>query len=280
MTGSGQIRGRARTGLRAALLAVLVCLPAAGASAQDAPEAPTLRALALKDRDSVGSCREAALHVAETSGVPAALLIAIARNETAKRTAGGVSLTAWPWTLHAQGTGYHFDEKADAVATLRRLHAEGVRSVDVGCMQINLFHHPDAFASAEEALDPVANVAYGAAYLARLKDRYGSWRAAIQRYHSADPDRFIPYEARVSALLSEERSHLSACASGPAGEAPVTVAGLACLRNPVLKAALRQGSPGGPADAGARTEAPITLAAAPAGRPLLRLVSLDPTNSL
>ena len=34
----------------------------------------------------------------------------------------------------------------------------GVSSVDAGCTQINLRHHPAAFAYLKEAFDPVANV--------------------------------------------------------------------------------------------------------------------------
>ena len=40
--------------------------------------------------------------------------------------------------------------------------AQGARSIDVGCMQVNLLHHADAFASLEQAFDPVANARYAA----------------------------------------------------------------------------------------------------------------------
>ena len=38
-------------------------------------------------------------------------------------------------------------------------------------MQINLMHHPDAFASLDEAFEPGRNVAYGAKFLGRSAAR-------------------------------------------------------------------------------------------------------------
>jgi hypothetical protein len=37
------------------------------------------------------------------------------------------------------------------------MQGEGVRSIDIGCMQINLVHHPDAFGSLEAGFDPITN---------------------------------------------------------------------------------------------------------------------------
>ena len=74
----------------------------------------------------------------------------------------------WPWTVNAEGQGAFYDTKAEAVAAVRAMQARGVRSIDVGCGQINLMHHPDAFASLEQAFDPQANAAYAARFLKEL----------------------------------------------------------------------------------------------------------------
>ena len=47
-----------------------------------------------------------------------------------------------------------------------RMHA--TKSVDVGCMQISLTYHPDAFSSMDQAFDPASNADYGARFLAQL----------------------------------------------------------------------------------------------------------------
>lgn len=104
----------------------------------------------------------------------------------------------WPWTINAAGKGATFPSKADAIAEVKRLRREGVSSIDVGCMQVNLAYHGDAFESLEEAFDPVMNVAYAAHFLTSLKQERGSWNAAVAAYHSSTPERGVPYRHKVA----------------------------------------------------------------------------------
>src|ERR1700734_3245269 len=78
--------------------------------------------------------------------------------------------------------------------------AAGARDVDVGCFQISLADHPDAFATLADAFDPVQNADYAAGFLRRLQSRTGSWDSAIADYHSDTPDLGLPYERRVLAV--------------------------------------------------------------------------------
>ena len=112
---------------------------------------------------------------------------------------------AWPWTVTAEGKGRYFDTKAAAVAEVRALKARRIRNIDVGCMQINLFYHPDAFADLEAALDPASNVAYAASYLKNLRLSQGSWTRAAGAYHSQNPTLGSAYRARVMRLWSRVR---------------------------------------------------------------------------
>jgi hypothetical protein len=64
-------------------------------------------------------------------------------------------------------------------------------------MQVNLMHHPDAFASLEEAFEPSRNVAYGARFLDALRQETRSWDRAVERYHTADPERGRAYREKV-----------------------------------------------------------------------------------
>ena len=84
----------------------------------------------------------------------------------------------WPWTVNAEGQGFFYDTKAEAVAAVRAMQARGIRSIDVGCGQINLMHHPDAFPSLEVAFDPQANAAYAARFLKELFAQTGDWNKA------------------------------------------------------------------------------------------------------
>jgi len=100
----------------------------------------------------------------------------------------------------AEGEGRYFTRKAEAVAEVRALQRRGVTNIDVGCMQINLQHHPDAFANLEEAFDPTANTAYAARFLASLRGSAGSWLRAAAYYHSRTPERAKAYSDKVRRL--------------------------------------------------------------------------------
>lgn len=108
--------------------------------------------------------------------------------------------TAWPWTINAEGRGAYFDTKAEAIAAVTALRARGVRSIDVGCMQVNLMYHPDAFTSLDDAFDPASNTRYAARFLQRLFAQTGTWPAAAAGYHSLNPELGGPYGRKVVAI--------------------------------------------------------------------------------
>jgi hypothetical protein len=142
----------------------------------------------------------AAGRAAEYQGqVPANLLISIGMVESGRVDPGSGRVAPWPWTVNVDGTGQYFETKADAEAFVRLAQTSGARDVDVGCFQVSLQEHPDAFGSLDEAFDPVANAQYAAGYLNRLKGQTGSWNVAIADYHSQEPDLGLPYQRRVLA---------------------------------------------------------------------------------
>ena len=130
--------------------------------------------------------------------IPQGLTTAVSLVETGRQM-GGRRLP-WPWTINANGQGKFFDTKEQAVAETRKLLEQGQRSIDVGCMQVNLHYHPTAFRTLEEAFDPAINVAYGTKFLASLHTVQGSWEKAVERYHSSDDGRREDYREKVLAL--------------------------------------------------------------------------------
>jgi soluble lytic murein transglycosylase-like protein len=86
--------------------------------------------------------------------------------------------------VNPSGKGYHFKNKIEAVKFVKAQLASGKSSVDVGCMQINLKYHPDAFTSIEQVFCPRKNIAYGAKFLKEKYNQYGDWQKAIGSYHS------------------------------------------------------------------------------------------------
>ncbi len=149
-------------------------------------------------------CRAAIAAVERTVSIPDHLLAAIGRVESGRRDGRSGEWHPWPWTINAEGQGAFFESKAEAIAAVRALQARGVRSIDVGCMQVNLMHHPNAFASLEEAFDPRANVTYAARFLTSLFGQAGSWPKAAALYHSATPDLGAEYQHQILAVWPEE----------------------------------------------------------------------------
>jgi len=151
-------------------------------------------------------CREAIHRAERAGGIPEQLMAAIGRVESGRREADG-TVNPWPWSINVEGEDHIYDTKAEAVAAVRALQARGVRSIDVGCMQVNLMYHPDAFASLEQAFDPTANAAYAARFLVELHDQTGAWPTATAWYHSATPELGADYQRKVMAVWPEEKKH-------------------------------------------------------------------------
>ena len=147
-------------------------------------------------------CASTAVEAERAWSIPAGLLLAIGRVESGRYDARSRTVAPWPWTVNAGGQGSYFADAAGAAAHVAGLQQQGVRSIDVGCFQVNLMHHPNAFASLPEAFDPARNADYAARFLASLHLRTGDWPAAAARYHSATPGLADAYRTRVLAAWS------------------------------------------------------------------------------
>jgi Transglycosylase SLT domain len=151
-------------------------------------------------------CRAAVAAVEREAGLPPRLLAAMARVESGRRDPETGRFHPWPWTINAEGRGSFFPTKAAAIAGVQALQAQGVRSIDVGCMQINLRHHPNAFANLDEAFDPAANARYAARFLSNLQATRNDWMRSAAHYHSQTPELADAYRARIAAALAAEQA--------------------------------------------------------------------------
>ena len=72
-------------------------------------------------------------------------------------------------------------------------------------MQVDLKYHPDAFASLEQAFDPVTNTNYAAQFLLGLYhgEAGGSWDVAVGLYHSHTAWLAAAYRDRVAMIGSD-----------------------------------------------------------------------------
>ena len=144
-------------------------------------------------------CRAAILQAEHAAHIPDRLMDAIAMVESGRRDQASGAIYPWPWTINAEGVGHWFESKAEAIAAVKLLQARGVASIDVGCMQVNLMHHPDAFPSLDAAFDPAANASYAARFLRDLYAQTFAWPLAAAAYHSFTPGLGADYARKVLA---------------------------------------------------------------------------------
>ncbi|MFC0386646.1 lytic transglycosylase domain-containing protein [Muricoccus vinaceus] len=185
------------------------------------------------------SCRQA-IEVAEREfNLPPRLLAAIARVESGRRDSATGQVDPYPWTINAEGRGSTYPSKAAGIAAVREMQAGGMRSIDVGCMQINMRHHPNAFSSLEEAFEPLTNVRYAASFLRNLMAEKQDWQQAAASYHSRNPEFAVPYLNRVLAAWEQEKrapqatpieiAAAAAPAPAPAAPPPALPAGFGAI---------------------------------------------------
>ena len=165
----------------------------------------------------LGSCGLSIPAAARSASAPLTCEVAIAAAEQGAKTAPGLlhaiglvesgrrdprtgQRRPWPWTVSAEGVGTYYASKADAIAAVELLRDRGITSVDVGCMQVNLFYHPAAFATLADAFDPAINARYAARFLHDLYGRTRDWPAAAAAYHSFTPGPAAQYAKLIAAV--------------------------------------------------------------------------------
>ena len=197
---------------RAAFVAAVLAGPAAaqgwGSFYEPSPSnavTETARTLAAKGGPE-GICIREILAAQVRHGIPDNLLLAIGLQEAGTRRNG--HFTVWPYAVNAAGEGRLFDNERAALDWVAERRSTGIRSIDVGCMQINLRWHPEAFADVTEGFDPRANVDYAARFLKRLHRRTGSWMQAAGSYHSFEPEFRDTYLDRLQKNISAANARL------------------------------------------------------------------------
>ena len=144
-------------------------------------------------------CDRAAAAAAQSTGVPIDILLAITRVETGRGAKD--TLKPWPWAINADGKGTFFDTRNQAIASATAHLTDGTGTFDVGCFQLNIRWHGDAFASLADMFDPETNALYAARFLTRLYQESGDWAKAVAAYHSRTQGLADQYLSQVKAVL-------------------------------------------------------------------------------
>lgn len=131
------------------------------------------------------TCAEAARSAEQRRGLPTGLLAAI----------GSIESGGWSWSVNGNDgmSGRRFANAEDAMRYTEGLLGAGLRTIDLGCFQVDLRYHPDAFPRWQDAFDGDANADAAAGILNRLHAQTGDWPRAVALYHSADLQRGQSY---------------------------------------------------------------------------------------
>ena len=154
-----------------------------------------------EDGSPVAQCLAAAHAAGVLARVPDGLMGRIALAESGRRDVDG-AWRPWPWSVDADGADVALYTRAQAIAFASIAPRRGVRSLDVGCLQVNLQSHPHAFTTLDDAFDPWTNALYAARYLRSLYDSDAAhdWSVAVGMYHSHTPELAAEYRTRVAML--------------------------------------------------------------------------------
>ena len=152
------------------------------------------------------ACLTAAQRTTRRAGLPSGMLRAIGMVETGHVDPDTGALTPWPYAVDVDGVGRWFNRARSAVAYVHQAMAGGAHFIDVGCFQIDLADHPNAFSSLQSAFDPADNARYAAHFLNLLHGEFGSWPAAIAAYHAGTPALGVPYAQHVLSVWQNRAS--------------------------------------------------------------------------
>lgn len=162
-------------------------------------------------------CLNATVQAEEKYQIKTNLLTSISNVETGRWNEKVAQKVAWPWTVNVKGKGYFYKTKAEAVAAVKDWQSRGYKSIDVGCMQINLRFHGKEFASIEDAFDPHKNVDVAARYLRNRYNVRKDWLHAATDYHSRNQRKANVYMKKLLVALNnvkiERSQYLTSYAS-------------------------------------------------------------------
>ena len=191
--------------------------------------------------------------------IPRGLLMAIALTESGNRG------TPSPYAMNIAGRS-HFAQSGQEMANIINSNwGRGVRSIDVGCMQVNLKFHAENFSRLTDLLNSVTNVEYGASYLIKLAKESGSWKSAVMSYHNKkNPTRRAWYGCKVwnnYLAINRQPSGYLQCGDTPGGS---TTASRQTMAGPPKTSDEVRNAWANATDAGPLTRPTRVLAAAPA----------------
>jgi soluble lytic murein transglycosylase-like protein len=144
--------------------------------------------------------------IATERGLDPYILYAVALVESAR--INDRLAAPWPWALNRQGRPIIPSSRLEARGILNEALSKGIRSIDVGLMQVNVRWNGHRVHRPDDLLDPETNIRVGADVLTEAMDSApGDLALGIGRYHTGwrnDADAYR-YGQRVLAIAQQIR---------------------------------------------------------------------------
>lgn len=134
----------------------------------------------------------------KAKGIPEGILDSIAAVESQHSA----------YAVNTRRNSHKFKTKAEAVKFINNTVKHGGQNISIGCLQLHYGTHKKNFSSVEDMLSPKGNVAYAAALLKKLYNKYGSWEMAIKKFHSSKKKYNNLYYRKVMKAYNTSR-HVS-----------------------------------------------------------------------
>jgi len=115
--------------------------------------------------------------------IPSSVLYGVALAESGKNIKSG-RYKPWPWTLNVAGMPRRYPTRKAAYQGLQHYLSHGIKSIDIGFMQVNWRYHKKKLGTPWQALEPFHNIRAAAGILKGEYQKTGVWKTAIGRYHS------------------------------------------------------------------------------------------------
>ena len=164
--------------------------------------------------------------------IPQHLLRSISLMETGRWHHQSKTSIPWPWAVNQAGKAYYFSSKQEAISKVKAMLELGLTNIDIGCMQINLHHHPEAFMNLNQAFEPKDNIEYAAKFLTRHYQQSGNWQQTIASYHSRAEIGQV-YATKVLKIWSNYKDNKIESSQCIAGDEKVTLCNNFVMNNTI-----------------------------------------------
>lgn len=127
------------------------------------------------------------------------LLYAVALTESKRVDKNGKSMRPWPWSANIRGKGYFFDSREEAEKVVTEHLSRGVKNIDIGPLQVNVFWHGDKVKNPLDLFDLETSINVAADILSvAINSSPEDIAVGVGRYHNwKDKDLARKYGSQV-----------------------------------------------------------------------------------